>query len=145
MKNILVAVALISSSACAFAGDIWAVANVRSYHVSEQQFNQHNPGLGLEYHLDDSVVLMAGKYRNSVYRNSAYALAGWTPLHVSNIYAGLAAGAVNGYPALNSGKVAPVIVGLVRIEAEHVGANLIVIPKYKESPLTFGLQLKFKF
>ena len=125
--------------------EVWGAVNLTSYHFSEQQFNQNNIGAGVEYHFDSDLLVLGGKYKNSVGGKSTYALAGWTPLHYGAFHAGLAVGAVNGYPALNNGKLAPVAVGLIRAEGERFGANLIVIPAAKGSPLTIGLQLKMKF
>lgn len=128
-----------------FDGDMWFVANTMSHHLSEQKFNEKNYGLGLEYHFTDDVFVMAGKYKNSVDKKSAYALGAWTPLRFGRVGIGIAAGAVNGYPALNNGKVAPIAAGIIRVEDKHLGLNVIAVPKFKESPATIGLQLKWKF
>lgn len=135
-------------------GKWWLVATAVSKHVNvndalvEEEFNERNPGIGVEYHHSQDVILMAGEYRNSVYRTTWYAVAGYTPIRLGFVSIGAAAGLINGYPAYNDGKPAPAAVGLVRAEGDRIGANLILIPPIKAkfyTPLTIGLQLKYRF
>jgi hypothetical protein len=134
-------------STAASAADIWGSVNLASIHAAtDQHYNQRNWGAGIELHTSPSTLAMAGAYRNSVNRESAYALAGWTPLDLAGAKIGAVAGLVTGYPAINNGHIAPAIAGLIRIEGERIGLNLILIPPLpQKSPLTLGLQAKFKF
>lgn len=135
----------------AVASDLWGVASVTSYHVNPvKKFNQNNPGIGLEYHASQDVLYTAGIYRNSNYQDSIYATVGWTPLHLGPLSFGAAAGLINGYHNYNNGGIAPVAFGLVRLEGtgdlSRLGVNLSVLPPIpsKHTPLTFGLQIKYK-
>lgn len=135
-------------------GKWWVSATVASKHVNvndalvEEEFNERNPGIGIEYHYRQDVILLAGEYKNSVSRTSWYAVAGYTPIRVGFVSIGAAGGFISGYPAYNDAKPAPAAVGLVRMEGERIGANLIFIPPIKAkfyTPLTVGLQVKYRF
>ena len=131
---------------------IWISTPLGSYHVRPVfDYNERNRGLGLEYHQGRDVLYMVGTYRNSAYDRSIYGLVGWTPLHVGPFAFGAVAGLVNGYPELNNGGIGPIASALIRLEGKgawrNFGANLIIAPPVpqKQSPLTFGLQVKFGF
>jgi hypothetical protein len=144
MKKVFITLLLMPS--LAVAGEWWGVATLASYHVNtEKKFNQRNYGLGLEYQTGD-MAYVAGQYKNSHYRSSVYAMAVWTPLSVGVLHAGGAIGVVNGYPGINNGGLGPAAVGIVKLEMQRVGLNLVVSPAVSNnSPLTFALQVKFKF
>lgn len=128
------------------SADTWLTINTGSYHVNaKKNYNQQNYGAGIEYQSGE-LILMAGGYRNSAYKNSLYAMGGWLPLKYGNIKAGAMLGIVNGYPGMNDGGIIPVAAGIVSAEYGHVGVNLILLPTSKEkTPLTLGFQVKFKF
>lgn len=133
--------------ALASADELWLDLSLTSIHSKpEQHLNQRNYGAGIEYHQGNDVLYMAGAFRNSYDRTSVYALAGWTPVELGLVKAGLLAGAITGYPGLNNGRITPAVAGIVRIEGEYIGANLIIIPPaIKDSPVTVGIQIKFKY
>lgn len=133
--------------ACALAQNWWGSVNLTSLHGhTKKPMNQRNFGLGIEYHRSDELIFLAGAYHNSHRRTSVYALAGWTPLRWGHARFGFTGGLVNGYPNHNDGKVIPVATGLVRIEGERWGANIILIPPaLKNTPLTLGFQVKYRF
>jgi hypothetical protein len=148
MKKLLLVLITAALPTIATAGELWGAVNLTSYHTKpEQKLNTNNIGAGLEYHYAPTVLFMGGAFRNSYDNTSTYLLAGWTPLEIgSYIKIGAVAGAINGYPGLNNGGVTKAIAGLIRIEGETVGANIVIIPPaLKSSPVTFGLQVKFKF
>ena len=64
--------------------------------VRREDLNEVNPGLGLRWTSGD-YHRMAGVYRNSIRRTSAYALLGYTPIHAGPLSLGVVAGAVTGY------------------------------------------------
>jgi hypothetical protein len=145
MKKVLAGLLLMP--ALASAGEMWGSATVSSIHLSSNHnLNEQNFGLGIEYHSSETTLYMLGAYRNSHRRTSAYALAGWTPVKLGWVKLGLLAGVANGYPKLNDGGITPVVAGLIPIEGERFGMNLILIPRaLKKSPYTIGIQLKYKF
>ena len=145
MKHYLSLIVLLPSLAC--AGEFWGSTTLGSFHTKRyQNLREQNYGLGIEYHESRQVLYLAGSYINSHDRRTVYALAGWTPIDFGAIKVGMMAGVANGYPKMNNGRITPALAGLVRIEYEKLGMNLTLIPpRYKESPVTLGLQLKFGF
>lgn len=129
------------------AGELWGAINLTSYHVNaHRNYNSRNFGGGLEYQLTDDIALMAGAYRNSFDKESAYALASYSPIPMLGARLGIAAGTVTGYSGRNHGHAAPAIAVILRMEGERVGANIMVMPPVTDhSPLTIGLQVKLKF
>lgn len=129
------------------AGEFWGSTTLGSYHTKRSQnLKEDNYGLGLEYHASSEVLYLVGSYINSHNKRTTYALAGWTPIEYGIIKFGLMAGVANGYPKMNNGKITPALAGLARMEFDKLGVNLTLIPpRFKESPVTLGLQLKFSF
>lgn len=144
MKTIALAFALLAPIA-AQAGDVWLNINAVSHHFNtEHKFNQNNVGVGVEYQHGDYLA-MAGRYNNSMGYPSRYALAGWLPLQYGPVRLGALAGALDGYPAINGGKVGPAAALLAQIAGDRVGVNLMLLPPFKGAPLTAGLQFRIKF
>lgn len=129
------------ASAAAHA-DPWIVGTLGSHHFTGDKHEQHNYGAGVELPSSrDRVAFVAGAYRNSFDRLSAYAGAAWTPLAAGPVHAGVIAAMVTGYP---SGPV-PAILPTLQIEGERFGGNLYYAPKLKDSCAVIGLQVKFRF
>ena len=82
------------------SGRLFLQANIASYHPSEDSdddFNEFNPGLGLEYHFDE-FYLAGGFFQNSIDNTSTY----WGIGHERTIGAdwfglGILGGVVTGY------------------------------------------------
>lgn len=129
------------------AGETWLDLNLTSIHTKhEQHLNQENYGAGVEYHQSADVLYMAGAYRNSYDKNSVYALAGWTPIEFNKVKIGAVAGAITGYDACNNGGIAPIAAGLIRIEGNRIGVNIVLIPPAsRHDPAAIGLQVKYKY
>ncbi|PQV53314.1 hypothetical protein [Paraburkholderia sp. BL21I4N1] len=80
--------------------------NLHAYHFDrtakkENDFNENNWGGGLEY-TNDVVGVMAGYYRNSIWRPSWYLLARYTPVQLDitskdRVNVGIVAGGLSGY------------------------------------------------
>jgi hypothetical protein len=129
---------------------IWLTSGFLSYHFKRDAgYNEQNTGLGAELYFDDSNVIAAGIYRNSVRRTSHYLQYAWTPLSVGRIRLGAAIGLIDGYPKLRGGKVA---LSIMPIASYHfkafdhdAGLNLVYIPTV--APRVDGalaLQLKIR-
>lgn len=131
----------------ASAGELWGVVNLTSVHgKTKNPLNQNNFGLGVEYHQSDEVLYLGGAFHNSHRRTSVYAMAGWTPIEWKAARFGVVGGIVNGYPKHNDGKVIPIVAGLIRIEGERLGANIFIVPPaLKDTPVTIGFQVKYRF
>jgi len=127
------------------AGDLWTACTVRSYHFDRSQgYNERNWGCGIEYGVARDIRLIAGAYRNSLFRRSLYAGALWTPLHIGPAKIGLIGGVVNGYDDESHGRLFPVVAPAVVLEYRSFGINLLATPRYRDSPGVIGLQLKFQ-
>lgn len=121
-----------SASALDFTLD----ANLASIHTecwAQGTLNQRNEGLGVTAQLDPAWSLSVGEYRNSYRRISAYALAEWTPLHISmgtwHIDAGGEIGLVSGYRRSEVESQPIMGAGLVRVVApSHWSLNLSFVP-----------------
>lgn len=124
------------------AGDtrtVWITSGFLSHHTSQRKapkrgWNETNTGVGIEYALDSHWRLAAGVYDNSVYRRSRYAQVVWSP-EATNwrsgdwcVSAGVALGAVDGYPRISHGGFFPTVLPVFALEWKHVGLNLTYIP-----------------
>lgn len=154
--NTLVAALSLFVATSASAGEFWGSVMFGSYHTDRQtNYNEVNPGVGVEYKLDvvDNVRLLADRYKNSYSRASNFFGAAWTPLNMGDVHVGIAAGTVSGYKLYDYG-YGPVAAGYVTWEGskygEHrYGVNLLILPptNVKGDPPTwvFALQAKMKF
>jgi hypothetical protein len=132
-------------TAPSIAGDTWIASSVTSYHFDRSAgYNERNWGVGIERGIAPDVRLIAGVYRNSLYRESTYAGASWTPFAAGPVRLGVLAGVVDGYKA-DHGRFVPIAMPLVTYEIGRAGANLIYLPHYKDDGGVIGLQLKYRF
>jgi hypothetical protein len=165
-KNIRrTAVALVASLAAASAaqagnwceGGVWVDAMLGSYHINPEpntDFEQFNPGLGVECWLNNQWALTVGGFRNSLRRPSYYGGGVWAPefAHWGIVRIAAIAGIISGYNYGNWGlgsnhTIGPVVAPIVMVEYKRVGANFIVIPPIPSDnlPFTVGFQVKVKF
>lgn len=144
----------------ASASGLYLTASVTSHHFGERSngrdFNEFNPGLGLEWvhpsfgsagPVDFRMSWIGGAYYNSINRLSVYAGGGpegCYGLHNQfSACAGIAAGAVTGYRVT----VAPAVLGTLKLEHNPSGvfAKLGVIPEYSDvTPTVLTLQFGYK-
>jgi hypothetical protein len=145
-----VLVALSSTTAHA-APSRWALdVNTVSYHTeawARHSLNQDNPGAGVEYQATPDLSSMAGFYRNSYRRTTAYLLAAWTPAHFALPFGmrasgGIAAGLVSGY-SREEVPTEPWAAGaLLRVRTAHgFGVNLLAVPNTQSGSGFVGLQV----
>ena len=125
----LLAALLVISNAKAEEGDVHIVLHGLSQHSQAREncrnWNQVNTGLGLRYELDESLSMQLGGYRNSMNRNSVYALADWTPLQVGPLQIGGFTGGATRYKS-NQGVL---LGGVVRWQQDHVSLALRLVPR----------------
>ncbi|HEY1998187.1 hypothetical protein [Paraburkholderia sp.] len=139
------------------SGGVWADAMLGSYHIDPDpgtDFEQFNPGLGVECWLNGQWAVTAGGFRNSLRRPSYYGGGVWAPefAHWGVIRLAAIAGIISGYNYGNWGlgrnhTVGPVAAPILMFEYKRVGANIIVIPPIPSDnlPFTLGFQVKYKF
>ena len=136
---------------------LWADAMVGSYHINADRntnFEQFNPGLGIECWPGDQWALTAGGFRNSLRRPSWYGGAVWAPefLHWGFVRLAAMGGIISGYNYGNWGlgphhSIGPVAAPVVMFAYRRVGVNVIVIPPIPSDdlPFTLGFQVKYRF
>ena len=137
------------------AAEWWANANVGSYHFGDadghlppgEDFNEFNPGVGVEVQWRPVHAVSAGYFRNSVDEDSLYLLYHFTPIALGrHVRVGALGGLVTGYPGYRDGGVAPAGGLVAKLERGRFGANLILLPPLEDvTPATLGLQLKYRF
>lgn len=141
---ILIASLFISSNAMA---DTYINVNVAAYHfnrdaTAKYNFNEVNPGVGIEFSNRNNGY-MFGVYNNSIYGQSAYALATYTPIHVSNVDIGVVGGGVTGY---KYAYIVPAVGVLMTMKYKRVGVNIMLVPEVQSMDVYgfAGLQLSYK-
>jgi hypothetical protein len=133
----------------------WADLMLGSYHVKPQRnFDDFNPGVGVECGFSDVWEGAAGYFRNSLDRPSFYAgalywpqVARWRALRLGAI-----GGIISGYNYGSIGlgatnRTGPILAPAAMAEFGRFGANLFLIPPIPADhlPFTLGLQLKLRF
>lgn len=128
--------------ACAQEARSWVVLSVGSYHLDRsEEYREINPGLGLEFGMNDRWSLVAGVYNNSFGRASEYAGATYMPWQWRAARFGTVMGLVTGYES----RPVPVVLPALSIEGTDFGVNVVVSPKHGDSPGGLGFQLKWRF
>lgn len=127
------------------AGSLWINIGALSTHLNEKKnYNGNNWGVGLEYGLTPDVSLLAGRFNNSVHRNSNYAAVGWQPLRWGEWKTGAALGVMDGYPAVENGNSFFAALPLASYEGKRFGVNLAVIPTLPNIDGAVVIQLKMR-
>jgi len=110
-------------------GRLYLQVNMASYHPSEDDdddFNEFNPGVGLEYHFD-GYYLAGGFFENSIDKTSTY----WGIGHERTIGAdwfglGILGGIVTGYDSGFSPRIAAV--PYILLKTERVALKTYYVP-----------------
>ena len=128
--------------------EAWLTIPIASWHAERERekgkgsYEQTNPGLGLEYVLNEKWRLGAGMYRSSIRTDAGYVGAvylPWNPIRHTRI--GASVGMVSGY----EGNLIPLLIPTVVIEGKRWGVNLLVVPPTGTTGSGgVGLQLKWK-
>jgi opacity protein-like surface antigen len=134
-------------------GQLSAVFSVASHHFGWRQFydngekrtfNEINPGVGLEYRINDTFHVEAGAYKNSLYRTSVYASVAAETKGSRFLGAGLQAGVLTGYDMKLPVAAIPYLRFGSRDDKVNVKLNIIP-PIPKITPATIGAQVRVKF
>lgn len=135
---------LLLFSTSAAAGDFWLTTGFWSKHTSHEStyykehggYRENNTGIGGQYK-----NWTGGWFKNSMNRDSYYAMYLWRPVKLGIFSTGLAAGLLEGYEGPPVG-LAPV----ASLEGRHFGFDLVFIPKITpKTDNTFALRLKGRF
>jgi hypothetical protein len=124
--------------------ELWLNAGFFTYHFqSNLQLNDNNLGFGAEYRYSTTSSIVLGEFHNSDWGTSDYAGWYWRPLAIGSVSLGAEMGVIDGYPKFSNGSWFPVLIPLASYEYKNIGANIIVIPNYKQQ-MHGGISLQFK-
>jgi hypothetical protein len=128
-------------------GKLWINAGFYSAHFdSNKGLRNANPGLGIEYELDDSRRITAGRFINSDNAQSNYLGAYYQPWHIGDFKLGLVGGAFNGYPKAFNGGWFPAVLPVASLESRNIGLNVMLVPPLKDRLYgAISFQLKYRF
>ena len=126
---------------------VWINAGFYSAHFDTNKgLRNANPGLGIEYSLDDTWRLTAGRFINSDNANSNYLGAYYQPWHIGDIKLGVVGGAFNGYPKAFNGGWFPAVLPVATWEGRQLGLNVTFVPPMKDRLYgAVSFQLKYRF
>ncbi len=112
---------------------LWVNAGFYSAHFdSDKGLRNANPGLGLEYKLNDHWSATAGRFINSNNAHSSYIGAYYQPWMVAGIKLGVVGGAFNGYPKAFNGDWFPAVIPVASWEGERFGLNIALVPPLQD-------------
>lgn len=129
------------------ASRLWVNAGFYSVHFeTDKGLRNANPGLGLEYTLNDDWRATAGRFINSDNAHSSYVGAYYQPWRVGPLKVGVVGGAFNGYPKAFNGGWFPAIIPTASWESGHWGLNVALVPPLKDRLYgALSFQLKYRF
>jgi hypothetical protein len=133
---------------------LWADFMIGSQHIHpDREFDDFNPGAGIECSIAKNWAAAFGYFRNSLDRPSFYGGALYTPdyAHWGWFRLGAMGGIITGYNygqiGLGAGnRTGPVVAPVAVTRFGRFGANFILIPPIREDhlPFTVGLQVKYR-
>jgi len=128
------------------AHTVWINPGFYSMHFQKNiGLNDSNAGLGIEYRYSPVNALTAGFFNNSDWQTSHYLGWYWQPMALGPIRVGAVLGALDGYPKMQNGGWFPAAIPTLSYEYRRVGANVLLIPGYKDRLYgSVSIQLKFR-
>ena len=126
--------------------EVWVNPGMYSYHFQkDQNLNNNNWGIGLEYRFNTVASVTVGNFKNSDNGHSSYAGLYYQPIAVGPIKIGVVAGGFNGYQSTNNGGWFPAVLPAITVEEGRLGANIFFIPTVGDKVHgAISLQLKLK-
>ena len=126
---------------------VWLNAGFYSAHFdSNKGLRNANPGLGIEYQIDEKLALTAGRFMNSDSAHSNYLGAYDQPIRFDNFKFGIVGGVFNGYPKAFDGGWFPAVIPVLSWESHQLGVNVMLVPPLKDRLYgAVSFQLKYRF
>lgn len=126
--------------------EVWVNPGMYSFHFQkDQNLNNNNWGIGLEYRFNSVASATIGNFKNSDNDRSSYAGIYYQPIAIGPVKLGLVAGGFNGYQSTNNGGWFPAVLPAITIEEGRFGANIFFIPTVGDKVNgAISLQLKVK-
>jgi hypothetical protein len=126
--------------------EVWVNPGFYSYHFQkDQNLNNNNWGVGLEYRFNTVASATIGNFKNSDNGHSSYAGIYYQPIAIGPIKLGVVAGGFNGYQSTNNGGWFPAVLPAITIEGGRFGANVFFIPTVGDKvhgAISFQLKVK---
>ena len=126
--------------------EFWINPGMYSYHFQkDQNLNNNNWGVGLEYRFNTVASATIGNYKNSDNGHSSYAGIYYQPFAIGPLKVGVVAGGFNGYQSTNNGGWFPAVLPAITVEEGRFGVNVFFIPTVGDRVHgAISLQLKIK-
>jgi len=126
--------------------ELWINPGMYSYHFQkDQNLNNNNWGIGLEYRFNSVASVTLGNFKNSDNGHSSYAGIYYQPIAIGPLKVGVVAGGFNGYQSTNNGGWFLALLPALTIEEGRFGANIFFIPTVGDKVHgAISLQLKVK-
>ena len=126
--------------------EFWINPGMYSYHFQkDQNLNNNNWGVGLEYRFNTVASATIGNFKNSDNGHSSYAGIYYQPISIGPVKLGVVGGGFNGYQSTNNGGWFPAVLPALTVEEGRFGANLFFIPTVGDRVHgAIALQLKVK-
>jgi len=126
--------------------EIWINPGMYSYHFQkDQNLNNNNLGVGLEYRFNTVASATIGNFKNSDNGHSSYAGIYYQPIAIGPVKLGVVAGGFNGYQSTNNGGWFPAVLPALTVEEGRFGANIFFIPTVADRVHgAISLQIKVK-
>jgi hypothetical protein len=124
---------------------VWLNAGFYTLHLdNDKGLSSANPGLGIEWTLNETYSLTAGGFKNSDHQHSNYLGMYVMPWRWESFKLGAVLGTFDGYPRANQGGWFPALVPMVSFEGERWGLNTAIIPTVKDK-LYGGISFQLKY
>ena len=124
---------------------VWLNAGFYTSHFDHDKgLRNANPGLGIEWALNDTYALTAGGFKNSDNQHSNYLGLYVMPWRLGSFKLGAVVGTFDGYPRANQGGWFPALIPIVSMEGKRWGLNTAIIPTVKDK-LYGGISFQLKY
>ena len=126
---------------------LWLNAGFYSAHFDTHKgLRNPNPGVGIEYALDETWSLTTGRFINSDNAHSNYLGTYCQPWRIGALKLGVVGGAFNGYPKAFNGGWFPAVLPVASWETKNLGLNVMLVPPLKDRLYgAVSVQLKYRF
>ena len=126
---------------------LWLNAGFYSVHFDTHiGLRNPNPGVGVEYVLDETWSLTTGRFINSDNAHSNYLGTYYQPWRIGALKLGVVGGAFNGYPKAFNGGWFPAVLPVASWESQNLGLNVMLVPPLKDRLYgAVSVQLKYRF
>lgn len=126
---------------------VWVNPGFYSLHFDRDKgLEDANPGIGIEWPIDQTYSITAGAFRNSDRDLSHYIGLYVMPFEFHGVKLGAVVGGFDGYQMTNNGGWFAALIPTAAIEGKHWGLNIAIIPSIKDRLYgAISFQLKYRF